>query len=158
MSLRLVINDDEAFLLHLFASTRPEFNLLNLPENQMQALLAMQFKAQRQQYDESYPQAESNIVLQDDHRIGRMLVDRTEREITLVDIALLPEYRNAGIGSRLVQDLLAEAAVAGKPVRLHVLKSNPALRLYERLGFSRVSDQSMYFEMIFQPEGGPHGQ
>jgi ribosomal protein S18 acetylase RimI-like enzyme len=154
VSLRLAAKDDEAFLLHLFASTRPEFSLLNLPEGQLQALMSMQFNAQRQQYDASYPQAQSNIVLQDEHRIGRMLVDRAEREITLVDIALLPEYRNAGIGSKLLRELLAEASDAKMPVRLHVLKSNPALQLYERLGFSRVNDQSMYFEMIFQPDEG----
>ncbi len=151
VTIRPATKDDEVFLLLLFASTRPEFDLLDLPENQKQALLAMQFKAQRQHYDESYPQAESGIILRDDRPVGRMLVDRTAREITLIDIALLPEHRNAGIGTDLIQELLAEAAAARKPVRLHVLKSNPALRLYERLGFSRVGDQSMYFEMLFQP-------
>ena len=151
VSLRPATKDDEAFLLHLFISTRPEFSLLNLPESQKQALLSMQFNAQRQQYEESYPQAESNILLQDGRPIGRMLVDRTTSEITLIDIALLPEHRNAGLGTHLIQGLLAEATQAKKPVRLHVLKSNPALHLYERFGFSRVGDQSMYFEMIFQP-------
>ena len=120
--------------------------------------MSMQFNAQRQQYDGSYPEAENSIVLRDDHPIGRILVDRKGHDITLVDVALLPEHRNAGIGSALVQRLLAQAIVAKKPVRLHVLKSNPALRLYERLGFSRVSDESMYFEMIFQPEGSPEGE
>jgi ribosomal protein S18 acetylase RimI-like enzyme len=140
--------------MHLFASARPEFNLLNLPESQLQALMAMQFNAQRQQYDESYPEAQSDIILQNANPIGRMLVDRTEHELTLIDIALLPEYRNAGIGSKLIEELLAEASVAGKPVRLHVLKSNPAQRLYERLGFSRVGEQSMYFEMLLVPAHG----
>ena len=158
MSLRPATNDDEAFLLHVFASTRPEFSLLDLPESQMQALMSMQFNAQRQQYDGSYPEAENSIVLLDDHPIGRILVDRKEHGITLVDVALLPEHRNTGIGTVLLKRLLAQAVVAKKPVRLHVLKSNPALRLYERLGFSRVSDQSMYFEMIFQPAGGPEGK
>lgn len=112
----------------------------------------MQFNAQRQQYDEVYPQAENRIVLQDDRPVARILVDRSEHEITLIDIALLPEYRNAGIGTRLVQKLQAEAVAARKPVRLHVWKSNPALHLYERLGFSIVRDQSSYLEMLFQPQ------
>lgn len=121
----------------------------------MQALMTMQFNAQGQQYDESYPQAQSAIILQNANPVGRMLVDRAESEITLIDIALLPEYQNAGTGSKLIEELLAEAVVAGKPVRLHVLKSNPAQRLYERFGFSRVGEQSMYFEMIFTPRGRP---
>jgi len=151
VTIRPATEDDEGFLLHLFAGTRPEFDLLDLPESQKQALMSMQFRAQRQQYDASYPEAESGIILRDEHPIGRMLVDRTAPEITLIDIALLPNHRNAGIGTDLIRELLAEAAGARKAVRLHVFKSNPALRLYERLGFSRVGDHSMYFEMIFQP-------
>jgi GNAT superfamily N-acetyltransferase len=152
VSLRRATQDDDAFLLDLFASTHPEFSLLNLPKNQLHALMYMQFNAQRQQYDECYPQAESKIILQDQRPIGRMLVDKTGRAFLLIDIAVFPEHRNAGIGTSLLQDLLSEASVAGKPVRLHVLKSNPALRLYERLGFSRVGDESMYFEMTFEPQ------
>ena len=142
--------DDAAFLAQLFASTRPEFNFLDLPESQKQSLMTMQFNAQRQQYDASYPEAESAIILLHGQPVGRMLVDRNEREFTLIDIALSPEHRNAGIGTKLIRELLDEARAAGKSVRLHVAKSNPAQRLYERLGFSRVADQSMYFEMIFR--------
>ena len=143
--------DDEAFLAQLFASTRPEFSFLDLPESQKEFLMTMQFNAQRQQYDDSYPESESAIILLHGQPIGRMLVDRNEREFTLIDIALSPEHRNAGIGTNLICELLDEAHVARKPVRLHVAKSNPAQRLYERLGFSVVADQSMYFEMIFEP-------
>jgi ribosomal protein S18 acetylase RimI-like enzyme len=151
VSIRPATQDDDAFLMELFASTRPEFSLLNLPESQMQALMSMQFNAQRQQYNAAYPQVQSSIVLQGEDRVGRILVDRAEQEITLVDIALLPEYRNDGIGSKLLRDLLAEASAAKIPVRLHVFQTNPALRLYERLGFTRVNDQSAHVEMIFQP-------
>lgn len=143
--------DDEDFLFELFATTRPELSLLNLEESQKQALIKMQFNAQRQQYDACYPEAESGIILSGGQAIGRLLVDRSEREIVLIDIALMPEHRNLGIGTGLIRKLLGEAAGAGKAVRLHVLKSNPALRLYERLGFYRVEDQSMYFEMKCEP-------
>ncbi len=143
--------DDEVFLAQLFASTRPEFSFLDLPESQKQFLMTMQLNAQRQQYDASYPEAESAIILLHGQPIGRMLVDRNEREFTLIDIALSPEHRNAGIGTNLIRELLNEASAARKPVRLHVAKSNPAQRLYQRLGFSLVADQSMYFEMIFEP-------
>ena len=151
-STRPATKDDEAFLRELFASTRPEFSLLDLPDSQKQALLSMQFNAQRQQYDQVYPRAENRIVLQDDRQLGRILIDQSEDEMTLIDIALLPEHRNAGVGTSLLQGLLAEARAARKPVRLHVWKSNPAFHLYERLGFSVVGDQSSYLEMLFQPQ------
>jgi|ERR1043166_438437 ribosomal protein S18 acetylase RimI-like enzyme len=148
---RKTTDADEDFLGLLFLSTRPELLSINLPEPQKNALLKMQFNAQRRQYDACYPDADSRIILQDHTPVGRMLVARNDDEIVLVDIALLPEYRSAGIGSALIQQLLVEAAETRKRVRLQVFKMNPALRLYERLGFSISADQSMYWEMIFEP-------
>ena len=151
VTLRPATPDDEAFLFEVFASTRlDEFRFLD--EQPKQALIRMQYNAQRFQYDEGFPQAESRIILRDDHPAGRMLVDESEIEIILIDIALLPEHRKSGIGTQLLKELLDRAVAARKPVTLHVLKSNPALRLYERLGFLRVNDDSMYFEMRFEPK------
>ena len=150
MTLRAATPADEPFLFEVFASTRlDEFRFLE--EQQKQALIRMQYNAQRFQYDEGFPQAESRIILLDDRPAGRMLVDESEREFVLIDIALLPEHRMLGIGTQLLKKLLHRAVVARKPVRLHVLKSNSALHLYERLGFLRVGDDSMYLEMVFQP-------
>src|SRR5687767_10295955 len=139
ITLRTATPDDELFLLQLYASTREdEFRFVVLEEGQKEALIKMQYDIRRVQYDAGYPQAEASIILLDDRPAGRMLLDEGEREFELVDIALLPEHRNSGIGTQLIRQLLDRAVSARKPVRLQVLKTNPALRLYERLGFSRV--------------------
>lgn len=78
---------------------------------------------------------------------ARLYVDRTDKEILLIDIALLPEHRGAGIGGRLLNDLLSEAAAEHKPVRIHVEHKNPARRLYERLGFRKIEDKGVYYLM-----------
>ena len=62
-------------------------------------------------------------------------------EIRLVDISLLPEFRNRGLGTSLLRDLFTEAEAAGKPLTIHVEKFNPAMRLYQRLGFVRVPEK-----------------
>jgi GNAT superfamily N-acetyltransferase len=62
----------------------------------------------------------------------------------IADIALLPEYCNRGIGSALLRQLQAEARAARKPLRIHVERFNPALRLYERLGFRQIEDKGVY--------------
>ena len=150
LSLRAATSDDEPFLFEVFVGTRlDEFRFLD--EQQQQAIIRMQYNAQRSQYDDGFPEAESSIILLDGVPAGRMIVNESEREFSLVDIALLPEYRKAGVGTRLLKELLDRAVVARKPIRLHVLKSNPALRLYERLGFSLANEESMYLEMTFEP-------
>lgn len=143
---------DEEFLLHLFIATRSdEFSLINLEAKQKAALIAMQFKAQSGQFFISYPQARNSIILWNGDPIGRILIDRGEREFTLVDIALLPAHRNRGIGTSLLKDLIAEATDAGKPIQLHVVSSNSAKRLYERLGFCQVGGEAAYLEMRWVP-------
>jgi ribosomal protein S18 acetylase RimI-like enzyme len=80
-----------------------------------------------------------------------MMADKKGPYITFLDIALLPEYQNQNIGTTLIQSLLQEATEAQKSVVLHVLRSNRAARLYERLGFKLVSEDAVYREMKFIP-------
>jgi len=90
-------------------------------------------------------------MLRDTVPVGRLSVARWQAEIRIVDIALLPPSRNTGIGTASRRDLLAEAAVAHTPVRIHVEKFNPALRLYERLGFAPIADKGVYLFMEWAP-------
>jgi ribosomal protein S18 acetylase RimI-like enzyme len=152
LGLRPATPADKAFLCSLFASTRTdELALMDWDERQKQALIAMQFHAQSQQYVMNYPAADNSIILWDEVPIGRLLIDRGEHEFTLVDIALLPNHRSAGIGTQLLEDLLLEATAARKPVRLNVWHSNPARNLYQRMGFSAANDDGVYCEMNWNP-------
>ena len=71
-----------------------------------------------------------------------------------MDVALLPDQRGAGIGTSMLKGLMAEAQRAEKPVRIHVEGFNPALRLYERLGFSEAADKGVYLLMERVPGAG----
>ncbi|MBW4673488.1 MAG: GNAT family N-acetyltransferase [Desmonostoc geniculatum HA4340-LM1] len=53
-------------------------------------------------------------------------------------IAVLPEHRNQGIGTQLLKHLLAAAKTSYPSVSLSTRATNPALGLYERLGFEVV--------------------
>ena len=83
--------------------------------------------------------------------IGRFWIDEWRDQIRIVDIALVPEYRGAGIGSRLLHDVLDRGSGGGKPVTIHVEAFNPALRLYQRLGFEKVDTNGVYFLMRWTP-------
>ena len=123
VSFRPIRPDDEAFLYEVYASTRTEeLALVDWDDAHKAAFLPMQCTAQHQFYQERYTQTDFLIILRDTVPVGRLSVARWQDEIRIVDIALLPPYRNAGIGSAILRDLLAEAAVAHKPVRIHVEK------------------------------------
>ena len=107
----------------------------------------MQFDAQHAHYQEHYAGAAFDVILVDGQPAGRLYVAREEDEIRIVDIALLPDFCNRGIGTTLLRGLQSEAAAAGKPLRIHVERFNPALRLYERLGFREIADRGVYLFM-----------
>ncbi len=145
--------DDQEFLYKLYASTRiHEIAGFGWPAAQQEMFLRMQFDAQRRSYESAYAQAEHLIIDQDGQPIGRLMVLRKEDSTLLVDIALLAEHRGLGIGSELLRELIRECSRDRVPLRLQVLKTNPALRLYERLGFTRSGEDQMYMQMERRPD------
>jgi GNAT superfamily N-acetyltransferase len=136
---------DEEFLCRVYASTRAE-ELAAVPwdEAHKDAFLRAQFAAQHRWYAEHYTGASHDIVLVGGEPAGRLYVHRGEAEIRIMDIALLPAHRGNGIGTALLLDLLSEADAAGKRLTVHVERVNPALRLYERIGFTVAEDKGVY--------------
>lgn len=147
VTLRPVAADDENFLFELFRQTAGG-ELAALGD----VILRMQSNAQLLAYRAEFPAADHQIIMLEDRPIGRVLVERNESENRGVDIALLSEYRNGGVGRMLVQELLDEAARAGKPFRISVVKSNPALHLYQRLGFKTTGETGTQFLMEWVSE------
>ena len=147
-----VCASDEAFLYRTFASTRmDEMALTGWNEEQRESFLRMQFEAQRRSYQLQIPNAEYWVIRSAETSAGRLIVDRSAKEIHVVDIALLPEFRARGIGSTLMKAIMSEATEGAKVVRLHVERFNPALRWYERLGFETIHSGPIYLEMVWRP-------
>ena len=149
-------DEDEEFLRRVYASTRQE-ELAAVPwsDADKDAFLRMQFNAQHKYYHEVFTEAEYLVILQEGQPVGRLYLDRREEAFAIIDIALLPEHRRGGIGSSILQNILDEAASVGKPVQIHVERFNPALHLYERLGFVRTGDTGVYFLMEKPTPGSP---
>ena len=145
---RPVTAEDTEFLYTVYASTRTaELAAVDWSESDKAAFLRAQFNAQHQAYQGSYQGADFLVILLGDRTIGRLYLARGEREIRIVDIALLPEHRNAGIGGAILADILAEGARDDKRVSIHVEMFNPALSLYQRLGFRQREIRGVYYFM-----------
>ena len=152
ITLRPALSGDDEFLFSVYASTRAnEMELVDWSPTQKEAFLRMQFRAQDQFYRANYLGVEYSIILKDDQPIGRLYVHRQSEEIRIMDIALLPEFRNQGIGSSLLNEILEEAFKNHLPVTIHVERFNPAIHLYERLGFRLVEDRGVYYFMRWLP-------
>jgi ribosomal protein S18 acetylase RimI-like enzyme len=156
--LRPIRPEDESFLASLYASTRAEeLALTNWSDEQKAMFCRMQFNAQTADYQRNYPDASFQIIERNGVAAGRLLVLRSDEKIHVIDIALLPEHRGAGIGTKFLRDLQNEAGDAGKPLSIHVERFNPARRLYDRLGFQQVEEKGVYFLMEWKAiKSGSH--
>jgi ribosomal protein S18 acetylase RimI-like enzyme len=144
---------DQDFVLHLYASTRADLAELQCDAAMRAQLIRMQCEAQQAHYRAHYPRAQASLVIDSDGTpIGRLVVDRGPHEIRLVDISLLPEHRRRGVGQLLLRALMTEGEHAGLPVRLSVLAGNPAIHLYQRLGFEGDGMMGAHHAMAWRGE------
>jgi ribosomal protein S18 acetylase RimI-like enzyme len=153
ISLRPITPEEDSFLAGLYASTRAEeLAVTGWSDEEKAVFCRRQFDAQTAHYRENYPGASLQVIERAGAAIGRLYVARWDREIRIMDIALLPEHRGAGIGTKLLRELQNEARSAGKSLTIHVERFNPALRLYERLGFKQVEDKGVYLLMEWRAD------
>lgn len=144
---------DREFLIAVYGGTRAQ-ELAQVPweQGQKEAFVRWQFERQEEEYRQRYPDARYSVVLVDGEPAGRIWVGVDDRQIRLLDIAIVPQFQNRGVGTYLLRQLMAEAAEAKKPLRhmVFVLNDN-AHRFYERLGFVTIEDLGGYKHMEWVP-------
>ena len=152
LALRPAGDDDYELFRRVYASTRAE-ELAPVPwsDAQKHEFLAQQFAAQSAHYAEHYADASFGVILVDGEPAGRLIVARRDVAILIVDIALLPEYRSRGVGTRLLRSLIEESEGSGRKLTIHVEMNNPARTLYDRLGFRPAGEHGVYVLMVRPP-------
>jgi ribosomal protein S18 acetylase RimI-like enzyme len=151
--LRPSLPEDGDFIFRLYASTRmEEIRGFGWNAVQQEAFFRMQFNAQQQWYQTTYSTAENQIIEKDHQPIGRMVVQREPNIWRLLDISLLPEHRGQGIGGELIRALVQQCVESGAALQLQVLNTNPAQRLYARLGFIKTGEDRIYTQMELRPQ------
>lgn len=148
---RPVVETDAAFLFQLYASAR-ESELAQVPWTLQQKhdFLLMQFNAQTAGYREAYPQALHEMICAGGNPAGRVYWSREPDRIHILDITVAPAYRNAGIGSYVIREILEEGRGTNKPVTIYVEDFNPSCRLFARLGFQVASRDG--FQLLLRYE------
>lgn len=153
VSLRSVTPADREFLLAVYFGTRAaELAQVEWEEGQKEAFVRWQFERQEEEYRQRFPDGRYDVILVDGVPAGRIWVGSDEKQIRLLDIAIIPEFQNRGVGTHLLRQLMAEATATSKVLRhmVFVLNDN-AHRFYERLGFVVIEDLGGYKHMEWVP-------
>jgi RimJ/RimL family protein N-acetyltransferase len=153
INFRKINDDDFPFLRKLYRSTREdELSLSNMTEEEKQKFIDFQFNAQHTYYKSAYASAELKIILLNNSPVGRLYLWRTENQIRIMDISLLPGFCGKGIGTKILKSLIRESEESQKKLNIHVEYYNPALKLYKRLGFQKTDDTGVYYFMERTPQ------
>ncbi|KUM53926.1 GNAT family N-acetyltransferase [Rheinheimera sp. EpRS3] len=151
LTLRLATTDDRAFLLRLFASSRPVFSQMGLPEALATHLAEQQFQLQQTSYRQQAPNAEVFIVLLHNTPAGQLTVNHSNQDIRLMDLSIVQQHQGQGYGTALIKALQTLAHTQQLPLKLSVDHANKrALALYLKLGFDITQQQDFYYSMSWQ--------
>lgn len=90
----------------------------------------------------------SHIIRADGLNIGLVKFEETATSITIFQIQILPEFQGKGYGKSILKNLISKAR--NKIACLSVLKENPALRLYQSLGFTIVDEDNYEYHLEYK--------
>jgi len=90
----------------------------------------------------------SYLIFSSGENIGAIKYQEITEKIEIMQIQIHPDFQGCGFGRRVIEQILIDSK--SKPVALSVLKSNPAKRLYERLGFKVTGEDEYEFHMEFR--------
>jgi ribosomal protein S18 acetylase RimI-like enzyme len=156
VALRRVLPADTAFLSALFAEVRgPEFAQAGWSQEQLSSFLEHQFQLQDRHYRATYQVADFWLIVAraagepTERPVGRIYRSRhsDQKVDRLVEVSITGEFRGRGICTALIRAIQVDAASRQHNVELSVEPGNPALRIYERLGFAVTSQHPIHSEM-----------
>ncbi|ESP92431.1 MULTISPECIES: GNAT family N-acetyltransferase [Pseudoalteromonas] len=88
----------------------------------------------------------SKIVFINRDKVGCLKYRANDERLEIMQLQIAPQHQNRGFGTAILQCLLAQ--YAHTPAYLTVLKGNPAVRLYQQLGFSIYFEDEFEYEMV----------
>lgn len=152
LKVRPIGPDDMAFLLAAYASTRAE-EMERVPhwtEPMKREFVTSQFNAQHDYYQKNYTGGHFWVIENKGNNIGRLYLHENYqgKGMRIIDITIVPQFRNRGLGASILKDLMDQASRLGRPLSIHVEAFNPAKNLYTRLGFKTVSETNGVYHLM----------
>lgn len=152
INLRDIQESDLPVLCEIYGSTRIEEleKGTNWNEEQKKTFIEYQFFAQHEYYQKNYVGAKFYIIEKENIIVGRLYIDFyfEKKGVRIIDITLLPNWRQKNIGSSILKEIIKKAALKDMNVSIHVESFNPAMNLYKRLGFAKISETNGVYHLM----------
>lgn len=138
ISLRQAKKEDYEFLWNLHKATMKSY---------VEETWGWNEQFQKEYFNNQFETKNIQLIVVDDSKIGAIEIQDTEKELFIATFKIAPDFQNKGIGSTILNRIINTSDSKQKPVKLQVLKVNPAKRFYKRLGFETVDETETHFVM-----------
>lgn len=147
VAVRPMTTDDIEFMVQLFLLLPLQRNPTGEGLN-VDAIVQGTREATLEQARRKLKDSTTYVIEFDGQRVGRLRVVRTDEQIEIAGLQVLPAYQGRGIGTAVMTTLMQEGQTKALPVVLQVDKDNPdAKRLYLRLGLAQYGETHDTFRM-----------
>jgi len=106
---------------------------------------------QRHSFMANIPATHFTIVSAGGQDVGGYYLKPHATHLYLDMLLIEPSQQNKGYGTRIVRHLQNQATKQQLPIKLSVLKINPAFRFYHRLGFAVESEDDVRYRLCYRP-------
>ena len=107
--------------------------------------------AQAASFQRQWDLTQVRIIALDGSDVGWLQTVSHDDELFVAQMFVDGPFQRRGIGTEVMMCLIGETARVNQTMRLNVVKINPAVRLYERLGFQVVREDDRKFYMKRDP-------
>lgn len=144
--LRAIEESDKQDVFEIFLNSRPDLLELISYDNQNENVILSQFDLS-QRYLDCRELDTRYVIVYENKTIGTLYLRINEKKIEVVSFAILPLFRNKGIGTYILNEIINKYSDEFE-IRLNVAwYNNEALKLYLRLGFEEIEDLGVYKEL-----------
>ena len=143
--------ENEAEVFEIFKACRQDLNWIsNFSAGDRETFLWQQFEIEKKQYALFYPEAAFYLICYRQKTVGRLYLTSAAKDIRILDIGLLEDYRSMGIGSQVIQHLIHQALQNRQSLSLQVTWFNSsAFNFYQSLGFTVLNCTGIGYEMKY---------
>jgi len=133
---------------HLRAATDQDLSFARTLTQQAMARYYVQYGLwwSNDGFDTAWAGRENWLICRDDTVLGFISLSRDSRALYIRELHLLEDCRGIGAGSWVLAQMTLKAKVLGL-LRLTVFKTNPAKKLYLRMGFNIVGEEDYFLRM-----------
>ncbi len=151
---RPVTSEDRDFLLEVYEAAREiELSMVQWDAPIKRAFVEHQFDAQLLYYSTEFPAARHDVIILSGsgEQVGRIYINRTAEQIAILDITVLPQFRQRGIASSVIASLIEEAERSRQSIQVYVETFNPSQRFFISRGFVVENNDGFNLKLVRPP-------